>query len=119
MAALECLFATASAAITRGTATMNNFTAASFLSPDRPGPWAIYLAQIARARPALGELAGLAETPSVRNASSLSMCRSAWIAAKQRNIALASSRCAIQGFGNVGFEAARLFDQHGCLYRRL
>ena len=41
---------------------MNNFTAPSFLSPERPGPWAIYLAQIARARPSLGELAGLAET---------------------------------------------------------
>ena len=35
-------------------------------------------------------------------------------AAKVRNMALASSRCAIQGFGNVGYEAARLFHQHGC-----
>ena len=41
---------------------MNSFTAASFLSPDRPGPWAIYLEQIARVRPSLGGLAGLAET---------------------------------------------------------
>lgn len=35
-------------------------------------------------------------------------------AAKQRNIALASSRCAIQGFGNVGYAAARLFHRQGC-----
>ena len=62
MAALVCLFATASAAITSGTATMNNFTAPSFLSPDLLGPWAIYLEQIARVRPYPGELAGLAET---------------------------------------------------------
>lgn len=35
-------------------------------------------------------------------------------AARQCNIALAGSRCAIQGFGNVGYAAARLFHQHGC-----
>lgn len=35
-------------------------------------------------------------------------------AAKTRNIALASSRCAIQGFGNVGYAAACLFHRHGC-----
>ena len=34
-------------------------------------------------------------------------------AAKQRNLALASSRCVIQGLGNVGYAAARLFHQHG------
>ncbi len=35
-------------------------------------------------------------------------------AAKQRNLALGSSRCVIQGLGNVGYAAARLFHQHGC-----
>jgi glutamate dehydrogenase (NAD(P)+) len=35
-------------------------------------------------------------------------------AAKQHNIALDSARCVIQGFGNVGYAAARLFHQHGC-----
>ena len=35
-------------------------------------------------------------------------------AAKTRNIPLAASRCAIQGYGNVGYAAARLFHQHGC-----
>ena len=35
-------------------------------------------------------------------------------AAKQRKVALASSRCVIQGLGNVGYAAARLFHQHGC-----
>ena len=35
-------------------------------------------------------------------------------AAKQRNIALDRSRCAIQGFGNVGYAAAQLFHRHGC-----
>lgn len=34
-------------------------------------------------------------------------------AAMKRNISLASSRCAIQGFGNVGYAAARMFHQHG------
>ncbi len=245
---------------------MNNFTAPSFLSPVRPGPWAIYLEQIARVRPYLGKLADLAETlvrpqrilivdvpirmddgslahfegyrvqhnmsrgpgkggvrfhpdvtlsevmalaawMSIKNAAinvpfggakggvrvnprTLSLGElerltrrytseigfmigpdkdipapdvntneqiMAWMmdtwsmnaghtatgvvtgkplslggsrgrhaatgrgvfvvaseAAKQRKIALASSRCAIQGFGNVGYEAACLFDQHGC-----
>ncbi len=35
-------------------------------------------------------------------------------AAKLRNIALTSSRCVIQGYGNVGNAAARMFHQHGC-----
>lgn len=35
-------------------------------------------------------------------------------AAKQRNLSLATSRCAIQGFGNVGYAAARLLHQQGC-----
>ena len=34
-------------------------------------------------------------------------------AAKKLNLALASSRCVIQGFGNVGYAAARLFHRHG------
>ena len=35
-------------------------------------------------------------------------------AAKKRGIALASSRCVIQGLGNVGYAAARMFHSHGC-----
>ncbi len=34
-------------------------------------------------------------------------------AAKKRNIVLASSRCVVQGFGNVGYAAARMFHQRG------
>ena len=34
-------------------------------------------------------------------------------AAKKRNLALESSRCVVQGFGNVGYAAARMFHQHG------
>lgn len=34
-------------------------------------------------------------------------------AAKKRNIVLAASRCAVQGFGNVGYNAARMFHQRG------
>ena len=34
-------------------------------------------------------------------------------AAKKRNVALESSRCVVQGFGNVGYAAARMFHQHG------
>lgn len=34
-------------------------------------------------------------------------------AAKKRDIVLASSRCVIQGFGNVGYAAARMFHQRG------
>ena len=34
-------------------------------------------------------------------------------AAKKCNLALESSRCVIQGFGNVGYAAARMFHQHG------
>jgi glutamate dehydrogenase (NAD(P)+) len=35
-------------------------------------------------------------------------------AAVQRHIDLASSRCVIQGYGNVGHAAARMFHRHGC-----
>ena len=35
-------------------------------------------------------------------------------AAKLRNIALTSSRCVIQGYGNVGNAAARMFHRNGC-----
>jgi glutamate dehydrogenase (NAD(P)+) len=35
-------------------------------------------------------------------------------AAKKRGIALTSSRCVIQGLGNVGYAAARMFHSHGC-----
>jgi glutamate dehydrogenase (NAD(P)+) len=35
-------------------------------------------------------------------------------AAKLRNIALASACCVIQGYGNVGYGAARMFHRHGC-----
>ena len=34
-------------------------------------------------------------------------------AAKKRKLALASSRCVVQGFGNVGCAAAHMFHQHG------
>jgi glutamate dehydrogenase (NAD(P)+) len=34
-------------------------------------------------------------------------------AAKKCNLALASSRCVVQGFGNVGCAAARMFHRHG------
>ena len=34
-------------------------------------------------------------------------------AAKKLNLALESSRCVVQGFGNVGYAAARMFHQHG------
>jgi glutamate dehydrogenase (NAD(P)+) len=34
-------------------------------------------------------------------------------AAKKRNIVIASSRCVVQGFGNVGYAAARMFHQRG------
>lgn len=34
-------------------------------------------------------------------------------AAKKRNIVIASSRCVVQGFGNVGYSAARMFHQRG------
>ena len=35
-------------------------------------------------------------------------------AAKQRKLSIEGSRCVIQGYGNVGYAAARLFHQHGC-----
>ena len=35
-------------------------------------------------------------------------------AAKKLNLALESSRCVIQGFGNVGYAAARMFHRYGC-----
>jgi len=35
-------------------------------------------------------------------------------AARKKNLPLQSSRCVIQGFGNVGYMAARMFHDHGC-----
>ena len=35
-------------------------------------------------------------------------------AARKKNLPLQSSRCVIQGFGNVGYIAARMFHDHGC-----
>jgi glutamate dehydrogenase (NAD(P)+) len=35
-------------------------------------------------------------------------------AARKENLPLQSSRCVIQGFGNVGYIAARMFHDHGC-----
>jgi len=35
-------------------------------------------------------------------------------AARKKNLPMSSSRCVIQGFGNVGYHAARMFSSHGC-----
>ena len=35
-------------------------------------------------------------------------------AARKKNLPLQSSRCVIQGFGNVGYMAGRMFHDHGC-----
>ena len=36
------------------------------------------------------------------------------VAAKKCNLLLDNSRCVVQGFGNVGYAAARTFHEHGC-----